>query len=287
MNTSIQDSVRTIPYLVMTQELMVMQFNLAWKLVHVLKYGGNPSILDSYEEERLPVVAEMLEMTTQLLDETRKGIRIDDAVRQALAKEPASTSKDLNSGYHRGSKLHQLGVNYRWSPIVYDERTDKSAGKSEKAAYGVSGQAVQAGDRAPDASGLIAKYCHASGPVVNRLFDLFDPTTHVALIFVSKASAGRFSEIDAALDILPACRKVVIWPPGQQANEVPIGAVDYVFEDREGLAYAGYGVDRKADIPSVVIVRPDAMVGAYVHTVQGVEVYSGLLGLSRSHVHNP
>lgn len=50
MNTGIQDS-----------------FNLGWKLAPVIKGFSPPSILGTYTEERLPVVAEMLNLTIKTL----------------------------------------------------------------------------------------------------------------------------------------------------------------------------------------------------------------------------
>ena len=53
MNTGIQDS-----------------FNLGWKLAHVVKGISPPSLLETYTEERIPVVAEMLNLTTKILEAT-------------------------------------------------------------------------------------------------------------------------------------------------------------------------------------------------------------------------
>ncbi|KAF4609916.1 hypothetical protein D9613_010247 [Agrocybe pediades] len=45
-------------------------FNLAWKLALVLKGLAPESLLDTYNEERLPVIAEMLNMTSTILKKT-------------------------------------------------------------------------------------------------------------------------------------------------------------------------------------------------------------------------
>ena len=93
LNTSIQDA-----------------YNLGWKLAAVLRGGAPETLLDSYEEERLPIAAGMLELTTRVhRGETRRG---------------ASTS--------------QLHLGYRDSSLSAETRTGLPEG------------ALRAGDRAPD-----------------------------------------------------------------------------------------------------------------------------------------
>ena len=48
-------------------------YNLGWKLAAVLS-GAPDALLDSYEAERRPVAADVLGLSTRLLDETRRGI---------------------------------------------------------------------------------------------------------------------------------------------------------------------------------------------------------------------
>ena len=97
MNTGIQDA-----------------YNLGWKLGQVL--GGAPAeLLDTYEEERLPVAAWMLGVTTK----QHRSMQAD--------------SKDQR----RGPETLQLGINDRGHSLAREAR--KAPGS------------VQAGDRAPDA----------------------------------------------------------------------------------------------------------------------------------------
>ena len=95
LNTSVQDS-----------------YNLGWKLASVLK-GAPDSLLDSYEEERRPVAAEMLGLTTKLLDAAKRG--------------------DMR----RGREVQQLDIGYPESSLAL-ETPERCGG-------------VLAGDRAPDA----------------------------------------------------------------------------------------------------------------------------------------
>jgi 2-polyprenyl-6-methoxyphenol hydroxylase-like FAD-dependent oxidoreductase len=101
LNTSIQDA-----------------YNLAWKLAAVL--GGAPTeLLDSYEEERLPVAARVLGISTRLHD-------------RAVAAEPDAHLRD-------DPELRQLNLGYRQSVLTREFRGQPGV--------------VRAGDRAPDAPG--------------------------------------------------------------------------------------------------------------------------------------
>jgi hypothetical protein len=98
MNTGIQDA-----------------YNLGWKLGQVLA-GARDPLLDTYEEERLPVAASILGITTKLH-------------RQVLSRN--------TSEQRRGPETLQLGINYRGSSLAR-EKDNSSAN-------------IHAGDRAPDA----------------------------------------------------------------------------------------------------------------------------------------
>jgi 2-polyprenyl-6-methoxyphenol hydroxylase-like FAD-dependent oxidoreductase len=115
MNTGIQDA-----------------YNLGWKLG--LALGGGPDwLLGTYEEERLPVAARMLGITTKLH-------------RQLTPKEGATVGQ-------RDAEFLQLGINYREGRLARDSRPEAAG--------------VRAGDRAPDAP------CRRSDGTAVRLFDLF------------------------------------------------------------------------------------------------------------------
>lgn len=95
LNTSIQDA-----------------YNLGWKMAAVVA-GAPDALLDSYEEERRPVAAAMLGLTTKLLDAAKRG------------------------EMGRGREAHQLDLGYQGSSLAVEEplRT----------------HGLRAGDRAPDA----------------------------------------------------------------------------------------------------------------------------------------
>ncbi|MFD9437529.1 FAD-dependent oxidoreductase [Streptomyces sp. NPDC060006] len=93
LNTSVQDA-----------------YNLGWKLAAVLREGAPAALLDSYEEERLPVAARMLGLST--------GVHRGEV--------------------RRGAATQQLGLGYRGSALAVETRADLPEG------------ALRAGDRAPD-----------------------------------------------------------------------------------------------------------------------------------------
>lgn len=95
LNTSVQDA-----------------YNLGWKLAAVSS-GAPEVLLDSYEEERQPVAAAMLGLSTRLLEAQKRG------------------------EMQRGREVHQLDIGYRESTLA--------VGTLQRGDYPI------AGDRAPDA----------------------------------------------------------------------------------------------------------------------------------------
>ncbi|KAL5508461.1 hypothetical protein ACEPAH_6080 [Sanghuangporus vaninii] len=293
-------------------------FNLAWKLALVVKGYASPSLLVSYEEERLPCIADMLLESSKLhrLVYNEKGTtsanteagkennaiaqKTIDALgsaatplsesekKQGEVEEKNSKDPQADKKYFRGRKLFQLDLNYRWSPIVFDERrpaVSASSGESnnkERDAYGKPDHDLRAGDRAPDAPGLVVLH-KSSRPIgkigkvvegaedgVIRLFDTFDPTAHISLVFSSDQSFIK--AVQDVLKVLPdgLIRTVLIVP--QDASISSVGEdVDLVLDDKEGHAYKGYGIEKDANV--VMIVRPDAMIGAFAASTAGVEQY--------------
>jgi 2-polyprenyl-6-methoxyphenol hydroxylase-like FAD-dependent oxidoreductase len=88
-------------------------YNLGWKLVAVLN-GAKVSLLDTYEEERLPVAASLLGISTRLHQQTFK-----------------------DREFRRGEEVLQLGLNYRGSSLSRQDDPPSTP--------------LQPGDRAPDA----------------------------------------------------------------------------------------------------------------------------------------
>jgi FAD binding domain len=237
MNTGIQDSL-----------------NLGWKLAHVVKGLSPPSLLNTYTEERLPVVAEMLDLTSKILKRA-----VDEPTNEAV--------------YKRSGNVNQLGVNYRWSSIVVDQSTDSDKrpdGRRAHSAYDVEvGGILQAGDRAPDAAGLIeVKFNNQRSSDSTRLFKLLSPTRHTVLIF------AEATDIHATLAAIAKYPKDLVRPVvllrARTTNMIQDTGCD-VAEDRDGHAYNAY---RGAEgINGIVTIRPDGVIGAIVKDGSWLERY--------------
>ncbi|KAF9453539.1 pentachlorophenol 4-monooxygenase [Macrolepiota fuliginosa MF-IS2] len=248
MNTGIQDS-----------------FNLAWKLALVIKKFAPPSLLDTYTEERHPVVTEMLNQTTKILNTT--------------FKEGEEQPWDANSS------LLQLGVNYRWSSIVFDERQimeawhkadeDEFMAEYERTtdinvqdydideldSYGnlLDGR-LCAGDRAPDASGLVDRSVSSLFRTTYDLFRIFGSHYHTVLIFSELADPQPVLKL---LKIYPpgTVRSVIVTPRGRSIPDPVAASADLVLEDGDGHAYCAYIPGKTCGI---VAVRPDGIIGAII-----------------------
>ena len=233
MNTGIQDS-----------------FNLGWKLAHVVKGISPPSLLETYTEERLPVVAEMLDLTTKIL--------------KATIDKPGN-----EAGWRRTGNLNQLGVNYRWSSIVVDQNTDSGAGPGAREAHSAydveAGGPLRAGDRAPDAPGLVNQKSGES----TRIFKLLSPTYHTVLIFAEAVDVHATVQAVTAKFSKELVQVVVLLRAGI-TNVIQDVGCD-IFEDRDGHAYDAYKVEEGAN--GIVIIRPDGVTGAIVKDVDWVERY--------------
>ncbi|KAG6891557.1 hypothetical protein C0992_004415 [Termitomyces sp. T32_za158] len=228
-------------------------YNLCWKLALVQRGLASPALLRTYSEERIPVIREMLDRTTRIL--------------KCTFTERASES------WNKANGLLQLGINYRWSSVVLDER--KRAEDAEFSdfdfdeedeeepcdaidAYGGSTEGtLRAGDRAPDATALVDLSKRAA---THRLFNIFTPNHHTVLIF--SRALDQCPAIVRTLRELPSdvVRSVVLLRRGQGIPAYCQG-VTFVLEDWEGHAHDAYGIK---DEWAVAVIRPDGVVGAII-----------------------
>ncbi|MGQ4728469.1 FAD-dependent monooxygenase [Streptomyces sp. Ju416(a)] len=253
MNTGIQDA-----------------FNLGWKLGLVLAGHAGTELLDTYEEERLPVAARTLDLTSERLRATLEAIRRPGGGLDA-AITPDTTG---------------LGVGYRWSSLagVHDEaprpdealrhdetpqhdetpRPDEAPRHDETPRHGdgLPGS-PQPGDRAPDAPCVDA----VTG-ARTRLHRVFAGPRTTVLGF-GPGSAAVLREVAAAYGDagVRTCRVYAPYESGARSG--PGTAV----VDDEGHAAAAYGTaafgdtgtrtgtDTDTDTGTVVVVRPDHHLG--------------------------
>jgi hypothetical protein len=151
MNTGVQDA-----------------YNLGWKLAHVLR-GARQSLLDTYEEERLPIAEHVLASTTA------RGRHWSGSDTARVADRIVGTFQ----GRDPFSDVSQLSITYRGSGLARD--LDEAIG-------------IRAGDRAPDAS------CTDPATGVHvRLFDLFRGTHFTLLVFgprpAPRVDESRFGDV--------------------------------------------------------------------------------------------
>ncbi|KAH9913060.1 monooxygenase [Fomitopsis serialis] len=225
-------------------------FNLAWKLTLVEQGLASPSLLATYTEERLPVIAAMLQKSTKLFEALQKG--------------------DTERAWKRGGDLRMLGVNYRWSSIVVDERTPKAQSPESVNPYGSGTDGdLRAGDRAPDAPGLVNVGSEEADDPTS-LFSVFRPSHHTALLF--NIPAEEMEQVLRVAQKYPSgsVKTVSIYPQGT-SNPSVVGRPDLAIADRDGHAYAGYQVSPEK--PTIVIVRPDGVVGGIVYGLSGLAQY--------------
>ncbi|VDB82631.1 unnamed protein product [Peniophora sp. CBMAI 1063] len=217
--------------------------NLSWKVALACKGLASPKLLNSYSEERVPVISDMLKITTKLATATFK------------AKPDAEAFK-------RPTNLAQIGVHYRWSPIVYDglrvgDAQFESTNLSPTSTYGSDEETrVQAGDRAPDAPGLVGSEGETT------LFNLFNVGRHTVIVF----DPSRTAAIRAVVEKYPKeCNidVVTVLPKGSEKQ-------DGALVDSQGHAAHGYGVEAGV---AVAVVRPDGVVGALLKAEDDADIY--------------
>ncbi|KAG2035231.1 FAD binding domain-containing protein [Suillus americanus] len=134
LNSSVQDS-----------------FNLCWKLALVEKGLADKSLLDTYNQERLPVITEMLEMNTSILKRAR-------------------TTGVMDAGLP--TLLYMLGIYCHFSSILNGFATPME--RKPMNTYKILDESeLEAGDRAPDAPKLLHVQPGESDSVT--LFSLYRP----------------------------------------------------------------------------------------------------------------
>ena len=228
----------------------------------------------------------MLNVTTNLLQLT-------------VGESDCSSKKEIDSdstferAWTRGKNLYMLGVNYRTSPIVIDEFFSASSIQVHSSYRALEDGDLRAGDRAPDAPGLMFVTNTAgtpSGESGARLFDIFTPTYHTVLTFVTSTSAPVLREVLSVLEELgekkneKLVKHLAILPPGnedakdmstrvEQAKSCggTIGVGGEILVDHAGHAHSAYVVDQGET--KVIVVRPDGVVGAVVRGGEGVGKY--------------
>lgn len=226
----------------------------------------------------MPVIAEMLKISTSLLNVAYHQNRdTQEAFKKAQEAGIVAKGAKADEVWTRGWKLTQLDLNYRHSPIVLDEQVDGEKGATMNA-YGTEGHKLCAGDRAPEAPDLHALAGLGTQYQTTKLFDILSPSAHTVLILPATSEKEPSTFVDSILQTLkeaPAglVRTVLVLPNSHSETKIPASLfdIDFIVEDTDGHAYMNYGAN--ANTESVILVRPDAYVGAIVEDARGVRRY--------------
>jgi hypothetical protein len=215
MNTGIQDA-----------------HNLAWKLALVLRGEAKSNLLDSYEQERLPVIKSIVSNTEKMTKVMISHFPGMNWVRRLLFYIVARSKKIREK---MSNRVGQLTIRYEKSAIINYVTCEAP-------------ENIKPGLRAPDV--IISGSMH--------LFDYFKHPRHTILIFTGYEAFGRTQEEAKALyswlrecyDHLMQAYIVVKEPIDIEQNSIL---------DNEGHLHRAYG----AQGSRLCIVRPDGVIGLY------------------------
>jgi 2-polyprenyl-6-methoxyphenol hydroxylase-like FAD-dependent oxidoreductase len=175
MNTGIQDMI-----------------NLAWKLALVFKGQAPPALLDTYEQERLPVIRDVLAHTEGLTSVIASEEQFGPWTQEAEMAQDAIAAR-----------MCQLAIGYRDSPL--------SASHAH--------EGLHAGDRVPD---LPVRHQSEGGAgwQEKTLFSLLDPSRFTLLVVRSAESGAAPADLyDAMQPWRPLTGVVELAPAPETARE--------------------------------------------------------------------
>jgi hypothetical protein len=207
----------------------------------------------------------MLGRTTAILNEMATG-------------ERANNTEEDTGPWRRGRVLYQLGVNYEWSSIVFDDRRAGGRAMASAGAYIGGLEGLWAGDRAPNAPTLrvLESKDKTTGEIT--LFDTFHPAKHTILLFVK----GETSLDDLQVFLTVSRQQpaglysiVLIYEKQSESPQgAAVGDADFAVVDTEGHAFRAYGISDKL---RAAVVRPDGAIGAMVGSAEGLAHYFSLV----------
>ena len=208
MNTGIQDMI-----------------NLSWKLALVLQGKATQALLDTYEEERLPVIRNIVKRTetaTEALNSTSKIVH-------QLITHIAPVLLDAPFVQDAGTRvISEVAANYRSSSL---SQTQQAHSK------------LRAGDRVPDVN--VALWSKGVSDMIQscdtRLYELLDPSRFTLLVIGGERTSGFLSRWEEQLKSWIGVLTVQGIEPVHSQPEA------------KGLFEHFFGVK-----PSLLLVRPDS-----------------------------
>lgn len=223
MNTGIQDA-----------------FNLAWKLALVIKRKALPSLLDSYHQERHPIVEEIVNQT----DHFTNMLLFDKSFFSKLKKYGHELSKNSNLSKKISEELTQIKIHYENSPSInYQEKPGSRSPRQ--------------GERIPD---VLMEYS-------KHLYGYLQNTMHNVLIFMGdRPSKINLKSIDELQNLINKkfsdLVKVFVITNKNLPN------IDNIIPDSDGAIHQKYHVNAAA----IYIIRPDNYIAYYSSKLDPVEI---------------
>jgi len=208
-------------------------FNLGWKLAHVIHGNAQDEILDSYEEERTPVINSVMRMTDQMT----KLITATDGPRVWIREWILPIVAKMGLAAKMAMRLSQLSLGYPHSSIVLPGKVAAGA---------------KPGERVPPLS-----FSDLATKRASRTPDLFGKGKIVFLVMpdLGIGSEGMREVIDRRSDLIDW--HWMINKGAGRPTEARIG--ESVWVDEEGKVRQELGVEKH---PSYALLRPDGIVMA-------------------------
>ncbi len=223
--------------------------NLAWKLALVIRGKASDALLDTYQQERLPIARQVLASTDQ---RTKIFFARNGAVRWLRDRVVIPLLKRAFVQQRLFWAVSELGINYRSSPLSQSSQGART-GRSGRKLW--PRQAPHPGDRAPDGRCL-----RHPGLSATSLFAEFRGTRSHLLLFAGPAASG----VDA--NLAQIARRVEERLRGEIKTHLVVRAweklanLDWdgsILLDPEGKLHTRYG----AEVASLYFIRPDGYVG--------------------------
>lgn len=212
MNTGIQDA-----------------SNLAWKLALVIAGRAGDALLDTYDDERMPVVRTLLRTTDRMFSFITTERRVPALIRAACLGRIVSCMTRLRAVRERAFRaVSQIGIGYRRGALAGWARAD-----------GADPRSPAPGERLP-----FAEFAGGDGRP-RSVFDLCDGEWFTAIV-----AGGDDADIDRARAEAGAIAPLLCWRPIAEstANLRALAALGHARRP-------GSGPDRPG--PRLIIVRPD------------------------------
>lgn len=182
MNTGIQDMI-----------------NLAWKLSLVIRGEAPDALLDTYEQERLPVMRSILRKTEKITDFMSSKRPF---VRRLLRDVAPRIARSRPAQHMVLVRVSQIAVRYRRSPLSVQ--------------HGRAGR-LHAGDRVPDLA-VRSRMVHGEAWQERSLFGVLDPSRFTLLVVHPEGADGTTTDWCGAVQAWPIIRVVGIAPPSDEAG---------------------------------------------------------------------